>query len=420
MGFRRKRAMEDRFVNFLGLPPGACSFFDSIPKVMFRCKGSALGDVWFEALLTAALSVAAILINERVYTTPEEVHVQGHQIFGVMLAFLVVFRSQIAWGMYSEGRDHLGHVITATRDLGLEVIATLCAQQISAADQVSGARTRQRKNSVGTPEPESPEPESLAASRATSREVRQSSLHISRVEADSDARVLHQEDNLILAFEVVRMLKLFYFCMCEHLYSTEGSEAWAEARGRVEKFATDNELSEMSLEYGDVQPKNKRRPVQGEERFTRHGGHNDVLIKWRHDPARSKPLLVLSWVRMTLERGVNEGWLRATQLQSFSAGTTDLIAALGGVHKVSNMVLPFPHAQCVATPMRPHPHRRPHPQSAAGRAFTSNVLRLLAYLLTSSCFGGRCAPPAPWRLRTAADVSHFFGSPSPSLSLSGS
>ena len=33
---------------------------------------------------------------------------KGHQIIGVLLAFLVVFRSQIAWSLYWEGRGHLG------------------------------------------------------------------------------------------------------------------------------------------------------------------------------------------------------------------------------------------------------------------------------------------------------------------------
>ena len=36
---------------------------------------------------------------------------KGHQIIGVLLAFLVVFRSQIAWGMYMEGRNAVGRVV---------------------------------------------------------------------------------------------------------------------------------------------------------------------------------------------------------------------------------------------------------------------------------------------------------------------
>ena len=48
---------------------------------------------------------------------------------------------------------------------------------------------------------------------------------------------------------------------------------------------------------------------------------------------------------MTLERGVSEGLLRDAQLTSFSAGMTKLVEALGGMHKVDTMVLPFPYAQ---------------------------------------------------------------------------
>ena len=40
---------------------------------------------------------------------------------GTLLAFLVVFRSQIAWGMYTEGRAHAGVLVGTSRSLAIEV-----------------------------------------------------------------------------------------------------------------------------------------------------------------------------------------------------------------------------------------------------------------------------------------------------------
>ena len=46
-------------------------------------------------------------------------------MIGVLLAFLVVFRSQIAWGMYMEGRNAVGRVVAMSRCLALELLASL-------------------------------------------------------------------------------------------------------------------------------------------------------------------------------------------------------------------------------------------------------------------------------------------------------
>jgi hypothetical protein len=49
----------------------------------------------------------------------------GHQIVGTLLAFLVVFRSQIALNMYLEGRGHLGKIMATSKKLAMEIIAPL-------------------------------------------------------------------------------------------------------------------------------------------------------------------------------------------------------------------------------------------------------------------------------------------------------
>ena len=54
----------------------------------------------------------------------------GHQIVGTLLAFLVVFRSQIALNMYLEGRGHLGTLMATSKKLAMEIIAPLAFRSV--------------------------------------------------------------------------------------------------------------------------------------------------------------------------------------------------------------------------------------------------------------------------------------------------
>ena len=321
---------KEKSVDYDGAPPGMLSFFWSIPNILFRVKGSVLVNVWVETLLAFGMyadagsnpllvirpdtccvslsaldclphrlrSTLAVVLNENA-EVKEDMAITGHQIFGFSVSFLVIFRSQIAWGMYTEGRGHLGRVITATRDLGLEVIATLCASQISVQKQVEAAQARQEQRLMNE-----------GATSITSQN-RRLSITTAEMEALTEASVktgrtvTFHEDNLVLAFEIVRMLKLFYFCMVEHLRSTEGTAAWRRVNEKTKKFASPNELAELLEEYGEVQEDGKRKRHKSNFHFLRYAAIDDVDIEVTQDPTRSKPLLVLAWIRMTLERGVN-------------------------------------------------------------------------------------------------------------------
>eukprot|EP00966_Prymnesium_polylepis_P274548 6343344-Prymnesium_polylepis.1 len=69
------------------------SFFFQWRAIVFRCRGSAVPNVLIEVAITVALSVFA-----RLHFADEQYAPIGHQLVGVLLAFLVVFRSNIAWG----------------------------------------------------------------------------------------------------------------------------------------------------------------------------------------------------------------------------------------------------------------------------------------------------------------------------------
>lgn len=54
----------------------------------------------------------------------------GHQIGGTLLAFLVVFRSQIALNMYLEGRSHLGAIMAGSKALAMQILAPLAFRSV--------------------------------------------------------------------------------------------------------------------------------------------------------------------------------------------------------------------------------------------------------------------------------------------------
>ena len=88
-----------------------------------------------EIILATGLGVVAYLLTEDgicdakkckgFFLPPSTSREKGHAMIGVLLAFLVVFRSQIAWGMYMEGRNAVGRVVAMSRCLALELLASL-------------------------------------------------------------------------------------------------------------------------------------------------------------------------------------------------------------------------------------------------------------------------------------------------------
>ena len=90
-----------------------------------------------------------------------------------------------------------------------------------------------------------------------------------------------------------------------------------------------------------------------------------------------------------------EGLLRDTQLTSFSAGMTELVSALGGVHKVDTMVRPSSPPLALALALSPSfPLSRPRfqvPHAPLSPLSTRQVLpfpycQLLRWSLIIFCF----------------------------------
>jgi hypothetical protein len=133
LGLRAERA-----VDYVGEKASMFSFFTNFYTIILRKRGSALPKIMIEIILATGLGVVAYLLTEDgicgkhgaekckgFFLPPSTSREKGHAMIGVLLAFLVVFRSQIAWGMYMEGRNAVGRVVAMSRCLALELLASL-------------------------------------------------------------------------------------------------------------------------------------------------------------------------------------------------------------------------------------------------------------------------------------------------------
>ena len=141
--------------------------------------------------------------------------------------------------------------------------------------------------------------------------------------------------------------------------STDGEVVWAAAHEMVQRFATKVEYAELIAEYGGVQPGNRREKVEipgtggtdaptvadlapgGGAKMGGRGNHfsestatpffrRNTLASGagprKHDPTRAKPLVVLAWLRINIERMVKSKAIELTQLQNLSALINGLVA----------------------------------------------------------------------------------------------
>ena len=161
----------------------------------------------------------------------------------------------------------------------------------------------------------------------------------------------------------VRLLKLHYWAQIEHVRSGDGEEAWTAAAEMVNRFATAPEVAELRAEYGGVQPGSQRNkvtiPGTGDDGPEKGGQSFKVgsslpyykrtsgaaVAQQKHDPTRSKPLVVLTWLRINIERMVSAGALETTQLSRLTEQIEGLVEAGGAIDKIDRMVLPLPYCQ---------------------------------------------------------------------------
>jgi len=101
-------------------------FYDTgnMMKIMCQMKGSVLLSVWPQMAITAGIAIFATLLRAKMGADEYIIQdVKGHATLGTALAFLNVFRSNLSYGRYWEGRGQLGVMVKSGRELIRKVVA---------------------------------------------------------------------------------------------------------------------------------------------------------------------------------------------------------------------------------------------------------------------------------------------------------
>lgn len=96
--------------------PGFISFFSDFKHVVFRWKGSVIKACIPQMSISALLSV---LVQTGVFERGTGKTSSFHSIIGVLLSFLLVFKANLSYSQYWEGRSHVGDLSRAARCLAM-------------------------------------------------------------------------------------------------------------------------------------------------------------------------------------------------------------------------------------------------------------------------------------------------------------
>ncbi len=163
------------------------AFFLQFGEVIFRTYGSVLPNIIPELVLAFGVGWVAYF-----FASDANLSSNGHQLFGFLLGFLIVFRTQAGFNLYLEGLQHLGAVVSATHTLAAEVLACAAAR------------------------------------------------------VEDDKPLYHAE----MLDDTLRHMKLLFYSVAEHVRSNDAMADWEGARKMVEKHASEEELAELREEFG--------------------------------------------------------------------------------------------------------------------------------------------------------------------------
>lgn len=109
---------------------------DFVPR--FGWRGTVFPTVLSPVLASVLTSVITLICHNEFGF--DGIEPQAHQVGGVLVSFLVVFRTQLAYGRYWEGRGHLGVLMA-----GIVDAASMVSVQFSNAEKPSEVQSARRE-----------------------------------------------------------------------------------------------------------------------------------------------------------------------------------------------------------------------------------------------------------------------------------
>lgn len=166
-------------------------------SLMFKIRGSIFDNVLPKLILTNVLCVVASVVQ---MASTDLLHSDGNNInnlaftlAGSSISFLLVFRSQMSYNRFWEGRGHLGNIMFAGRDL---------ARQISTC--------------VQNDEGKSGAPSSMQAEQEKSWHVNGKPVQMGEYRQDAGVRAEFTKMTGFRRLQMLRILLIFWRLMVQH------------------------------------------------------------------------------------------------------------------------------------------------------------------------------------------------------------
>eukprot|EP00930_Biecheleria_cincta_P072135 TRINITY_DN59583_c0_g1_i1.p1 TRINITY_DN59583_c0_g1~~TRINITY_DN59583_c0_g1_i1.p1 ORF type:complete len:397 (+),score=56.62 TRINITY_DN59583_c0_g1_i1:78-1268(+) len=114
-----------------GSEGSVCSFFTVTPFILFRCRGSVVPLVLPQILVAVACSFGAHWWKETQGTPVFNGANAGFDVIGVLLAFLMVFKTQTAYQQFWQASGHVDGVLQLSRSMAMSAVSAFTRSEHS-------------------------------------------------------------------------------------------------------------------------------------------------------------------------------------------------------------------------------------------------------------------------------------------------
>jgi predicted membrane chloride channel (bestrophin family) len=291
--------------NLIAMGKGGLVAYNSSDFFGLVCKirGSIFDNVLSKLIITNFLCIIAATMNwtldmfatKTATTEDTSINSMAFTLAGSSISFLLVFRSQISYNRFWEGRGHLGNIMLAGRDLARQISTHV--QGDEGVVGVAGAKQQIR---------------SMHA--INGNDVSKGSYC-----QDSGLRAEFEKMTGFRRLQMIRIILIFWRLLVQH------------ARDKVEPEYAE----QLWLLKSDEQDVAKRRHLATP--------HQEVLLKSK----KRKPLVALAILTHYIRHEYRSKNITHMEYQAMNQSIHTLIQGFNGVDKVHNVQIPFPYAQMI-------------------------------------------------------------------------